>query len=289
MNDRFVFVGNRRFVLEQMLSDGVNLVAVIVVAGSHLERDIRCDGFSNLEHIYVVRRKSELITLLGAIQFDILVSNGCPYILPVTELPAARYVNIHPSLLPDLRGADPVIGAVLFERDAGATCHVMDSGIDTGPVIAQIRIPFTDDLDVTTLYQLSFIAEKKVFSESLQLGFEPQFKQAELPDILYYSRKPEDRLITFLEPNHVLLQKVMAFNNRKAGCEFVVSGVAYRVFSAKKMHNPFLLKFMDRYPDCVIGFSYEGSIVFRKDEEVLRFSGIESSSGNQLSVGASLL
>ena len=41
--------------------------------------------------------------------YDILVSNGCPYILPLNELKKAKYVNVHPSLLPNLKGIDPVI------------------------------------------------------------------------------------------------------------------------------------------------------------------------------------
>ena len=43
-----------------------------------------------------------------------------------------KYVNIHPSFLPDLRGIDPVLGSILFKRDAGATCHIMSEKIDAG-------------------------------------------------------------------------------------------------------------------------------------------------------------
>jgi methionyl-tRNA formyltransferase len=195
------------------------------------------------------------------------------------------YVNIHPSLLPDLRGIDPVIGAVLFGRDGGATCHVMDAGIDTGDIIAQVRIPWSDDLDVTTLYQLSFHAEQQAFSEALARGFQPLKPQLDVPGIMYYSRRPEDRILTFKEPNDVLLQKIKAFNNKAAGCEFTAHGRRYKVYSATRMKNSFLARIVSGFGEGVVAFCYESCIIFRKDGEVLRLQEIVPLDGQALQVG----
>jgi methionyl-tRNA formyltransferase len=288
MDGRFVFVGNRRFVLERMVAAGVNLSSVYVVAGTHLERDLQRGGVPGVTDYVLVHNKNELFSLLGQARFDVLVSNGCPYILPVADLPQASYVNIHPSCLPDLRGVDPVIGAILFKRDSGATCHVMDSGVDTGPIISRIRIPFNDDLDVTTLYQMSFVAEQQVFSQALALCFEPQYEQLNDPGAIYYCRKPLDQVISFREDNDFILQKIKAFNNRSQGCYFSIGGVSYRVFSAQRMRNPFILKLLEGFPDCVVGMSYENGIVFRKDGEALRFLEILPTNGKAISVGTNL-
>lgn len=289
MSRRFVFVGNRRFVLEEMIRQGLDLAAVYIISGTHLERDFEHGLFPQLGVARIIHSKSELLALLRELRFDVLLSNGCPYILPISELPSARYVNIHPSCLPDLRGADPAIGAVLLGRDAGATCHVMDEGIDTGDIIAQVRIPFTEDLDVSTLYQLSFIAEKNVFLKSLAREFEPAYSQEERPELVYYSRKPEDRVITFTEPNNLILRKIKAYNNRSQGCEFVVGGRVYRVYSATRLFNSFLMDYLAGFADCTVALSYENSIAFRKDGEVLRFENIHSQSGIPLAVNDSLL
>ena len=59
-------------------------------------------------------------------------------ILPqaVLDLPAIAPVNLHFSLLPELRGASPVQTALLEGRvETGVTTIVMDAGMDTGPVI----------------------------------------------------------------------------------------------------------------------------------------------------------
>jgi methionyl-tRNA formyltransferase len=288
MKQRFIFVGNRRFVLEQMLEAGINIEKVIVIGGTHLEKDFQNGLLSLAKNVFVIHNKSELINIIDETQFDILISNGCPYIFPTSILPTVKFVNIHPSFLPDLKGADPAIGAILHQRDAGATCHLMDSGIDTGPVIAQVRIPYSVDLDVTTLYQLSFHAEKKVFSMALQTNFETSHVQMKAPDSIYYNRKPEDRLITFCEENDFIFQKIRAFNNKSQGCEFAVHGVNHKVFSASRMINQYLFDVVSNYPDCVVALSYENCVIFRKDSELLRFESIVSPEDHPITVGDKL-
>ena len=285
---RFLFVGNRRFVLEQMLRAGLEIAGVFIIKGTHLERDLQNGLLPKLNNIQYIGSKVELLELVRNTDFDVLISNGCPHILPVEDLPRARYINIHPSYLPDLRGADPTIGSVLLKRDSGATCHVMDTEIDTGPIISRLRIPFTNDLDVTTLYQLSFFAEQKVFSQALALGFEPQYKQPNDAEAIYYSRKPADQVISFSESNDLILQKIKAFNNRSQGCSFSIRGISYRVFSAQRMHNPFILELMEGFPDYVVGMSYENGILFRKDGEVLRFLDILPANGEAISIGTNV-
>ncbi len=54
-------------------------------------------------------------------------------------------LNIHPSLLPALRGPEPVFHAYrLGLAETGVTVHVMDGGWDTGPVLARDRVSIPD-------------------------------------------------------------------------------------------------------------------------------------------------
>jgi phosphoribosylglycinamide formyltransferase 1 len=51
-------------------------------------------------------------------------------------------VNVHPSLLPEFPGAHAVeeqLAAGVVE--SGATVHLVDEGVDSGPVLAQARVP----------------------------------------------------------------------------------------------------------------------------------------------------
>src|SRR5439155_25331631 len=63
-------------------------------------------------------------------------------------LPARGMVNVHPSLLPELRGAAPVEWAVIRGLEkTGVTIMQMDTGMDSGPILHQI--PHHLDPDVT--------------------------------------------------------------------------------------------------------------------------------------------
>ncbi len=54
-------------------------------------------------------------------------------------------LNIHPSLLPALRGPEPVFHAYrLGLAETGVTVHLMDAGWDSGPVLAQARVAIPD-------------------------------------------------------------------------------------------------------------------------------------------------
>jgi methionyl-tRNA formyltransferase len=56
---------------------------------------------------------------------------------PVLATPALGCINIHPSLLPDFRGVDPVLQARLHRADLGVTVHYMTPVLDQGAILAQ--------------------------------------------------------------------------------------------------------------------------------------------------------
>jgi methionyl-tRNA formyltransferase len=61
-------------------------------------------------------------------------------------------LNLHPSLLPRHRGASPIPGTILAgDGETGVTLMLMDEGLDTGPIVAQVRSPVDDDETAVTL------------------------------------------------------------------------------------------------------------------------------------------
>ena len=61
---------------------------------------------------------------------------------PLLAAPPLGCVNLHPSLLPRWRGAAPIAHAILAgDRETGMTVMRMDAGLDTGPILAQRRLP----------------------------------------------------------------------------------------------------------------------------------------------------
>jgi methionyl-tRNA formyltransferase len=85
---------------------------------------------------------------------DVLAVVAYGEILPphVLEIPRVAPVNVHFSLLPALRGADPVRRAILEGLDVtGVTTIRMDQGMDTGPIFLQLEERIADGEDAGSL------------------------------------------------------------------------------------------------------------------------------------------
>jgi methionyl-tRNA formyltransferase len=96
----------------------------------------------------------EIRASFEAIAPDVVMVACFPWRLPgwLLALPARACLNVHPSLLPDGRGPEPVFWAFRWGlTETGVTLHVMDGGLDTGPIIAQRRVVIPEDATVTTL------------------------------------------------------------------------------------------------------------------------------------------
>ena len=90
---------------------------------------------------------------------DFAVSYGYRYIVrkPVIEFLNGRIINLHISLLPWNRGADPNLWSFLEDTPKGVTIHYMDEGLDTGDIIAQKEVFFEPEGETlaTTYKKLS--------------------------------------------------------------------------------------------------------------------------------------
>ncbi len=65
-----------------------------------------------------------------------------------------RIINTHPALLPSFPGAHGVRDALAHGvRITGGTIHLVDSGVDTGPIITQFAVPIADDDTEETVHE----------------------------------------------------------------------------------------------------------------------------------------
>jgi methionyl-tRNA formyltransferase len=68
---------------------------------------------------------------------------------------SSNIVNLHPSLLPIGRGADPIAWAIMEREKQGATIHVVEETLDTGPIILQSEIPSDFGMSSGQIYELA--------------------------------------------------------------------------------------------------------------------------------------
>lgn len=79
-----------------------------------------------------------------------------------------RTINTHPALLPAFPGARAVPDALAHGvKLTGSTVHLVDAGLDTGPILAQQAVPVRDDDDETTLHERIKVVERALLVDVL--------------------------------------------------------------------------------------------------------------------------
>ncbi|MGO8693727.1 MAG: phosphoribosylglycinamide formyltransferase [Rectinemataceae bacterium] len=94
--------------------------------------------------------ESEIETALSRLRVDLIALAGYMRLLSpaFVNLHRERILNIHPSLLPEWPGSDAIARSFRAgERRFGATVHIVDEGMDSGPIVAQES--FSADRDDT--------------------------------------------------------------------------------------------------------------------------------------------
>jgi phosphoribosylglycinamide formyltransferase 1 len=101
---------------------------------------------------------------------DLVVSAGFMKILGPRFLARfPRIVNTHPALLPAFPGAHAVRDALEYGvKVTGATAHLVDAGVDTGRVLAQVTVPVLDDDDEASLHERIKVAERAMLVDTVR-------------------------------------------------------------------------------------------------------------------------
>lgn len=80
-----------------------------------------------------------------------------------------RVVNIHPSLLPSFPGLEAWKQALDYGvKFTGCTVHLVDQGIDTGPIVAQQTVPVLNDDTPESLHARIHAAEHELYPKAVQ-------------------------------------------------------------------------------------------------------------------------
>ena len=111
----------------------------------------------------------DLEKALAAHDPDLVVLAGFMRVLGADIVRRFRMVNTHPALLPVFPGAHAMRDALAAGVDTtGVTVHWVDEGVDTGPVIAQVRVPIQPGDDADTLRARVQAAEKPLFVQTIR-------------------------------------------------------------------------------------------------------------------------
>jgi len=107
---------------------------------------------------------------LAAVEPDLVVSAGFMKIVGPAVLAAfgGRLINTHPALLPAFPGAHAVRDALAAGASVtGATVHVVDAGVDTGPVLAQREVAVLPGDDEARLHERIKDVERELLVQTV--------------------------------------------------------------------------------------------------------------------------
>ncbi len=198
----------REGIILRLLELGYRISAALVPQkGSlKLQRSIERIREANIDVLECY--KSDLSKTLGQFAGHNLLSIGFPFLLSQEMLGTFPLcLNVHPTLLPRYRG--PSSGAhilINYERESGSTVHLIEGGMDTGPIVLQYRVPLTRFDTIRSLQRKVYSIEPKLVGDALKVldtpGFQPIPQDETQATVYRGKRKPEDSEI---DPNKSVL------------------------------------------------------------------------------------
>jgi methionyl-tRNA formyltransferase len=268
---RIVFMGTpdlAAVVLSRLVAGGVGEVVGVVVqpdrpVGRHLELTPPPVKVEALKHGLPVlqplkAREPEFLEKLRGWAPDVIVVAAYGQILPQALLDIPRYgcLNVHTSLLPRWRGAAPIQWAIAEgDTESGVCLMRMEAGLDTGPVVATLRTPISDQDTGRTLHDRLAVLGGQVVVDNLAAYLAGGLKPVPQPaEGVTYARKitREDGRLDWAMPARVLWRRLRAFDPWPGAFCFLPAGVAGGARKLLKVHSVAVVDEVSGMPGTVV-------------------------------------
>ena len=171
---------------------------------------------NKISYIQPAKLDSALIDKLKALDFSLVASYGKIIPFEILELPRYKTLNIHPSILPELRGPSPIQETILRDLKPGVTIIKLDAKVDHGPIIAQRKLE-TKNWPIKTSLLSPLLAQlgAKLFTEILPDFLSGKIKEEPQDDsVATFTKKIEknDALIDLTADPKANYKKILAYD-----------------------------------------------------------------------------
>ena len=186
-----------------------------------------------------LRKDEELIARMRGIAPDMIVVAAFGQILPlsVLEIPRLGCINVHGSLLPDLRGAAPMQAAILNGLDeSGDTIMRMEEGLDTGDMISKVSCDIRGR-DITEVSEILACAGARLLTETIphiEDGTAVYEKQDDSLSSYAKMISKTDGMTDFNEPAEAIERKIRAYLEWPA-CYSYLDGLQVKFYKAEAL------------------------------------------------------
>lgn len=114
----------------------------------------------------------QLLATLHTHRIDLVCLAGFMRVIAANVVQAfrGRMLNIHPSLLPAFPGLHAIRQALAAEvTETGVTVHLVDEGVDTGPIVLQEVVSIIPDDTEASLTARIHIVEHRLYPQAVQM------------------------------------------------------------------------------------------------------------------------
>ncbi len=296
MNKRIVFLGTPYVAVEflkELVNNNLNISGVVTQPDKPYGRSkvitpppVKNFALERNIDVYQPSTSQELKNVVKKINPDlgIVVAYGRILKKDVIEIPHYGFYNIHFSLLPKYRGADPVRAVILNrEKETGVTIFKIDEGLDSGPILLQQKIEISGDDTSTILFQKLIEKGKKMMLEAINIILSDNFKLKNQEGEPSYAGKlkTEDTFIDFHHDIEIIYAKIRAFSfdpyarfyYNLNGKKILIQIISAKIIRDDKSFNSFL-------PSSICGFEKNKGILVKCDKGILLIEKIKPEGKN---------
>ncbi|AZB44839.1 methionyl-tRNA formyltransferase [Bacillus sp. FJAT-42376] len=292
---RIVFMGTPDFsvpVLRRLVDEGYNVVGVVTQPDRPKGRKkeltpppVKTEALKHGIEVLQpekIRNPKELDKVL-ALKPDLVVTAAFGQILPneLLEAPKHGCINVHASLLPELRGGAPIHYSIIQGKEkTGITIMYMAEKLDAGDILTQAEVTITEEDNVGTLHDKLSKAGTDLLSETLPLLLEGNLKPVRQDDskaTFASNIKREQELIDWSKTGEEIYNHIRGLNPWPVAFTFL-QGQTLKVWRGEKVKstNP-------SDPGTVIGVDSDGFVVATGNGTAIKVVELQPSGKKKMS------
>lgn len=284
---KIVFMGTPDFsvpILRQIIDDGYEVIGVVtqpdrpvgrkkVLTPPPVKVEAVKQGIPVLQPEKI--RQPEELEKIIALKPDLIITAAFGQILPkqLLDAPAHGCINVHASLLPELRGGAPIHYAIIQGKaKTGITIMYMVEKLDAGDMLASVEVPITNEDNVGTLHNKLSAAGAKLLSETLPpllAGKLEPIPQNDAEATFAPNIKREQEKINWKKPGEEIYNHIRGLNPWPVAFT-TLDGQTVKIWQGEKVKGT-----ADDEPGTIIRIDPDGPIVSTGNETAIKITELQ--------------
>lgn len=216
---------------------------------------------------------SDLAQFWDETQVDLMLAVSWRYMIPgeIYRQPRLGTFIFHDSLLPSYRGFSPTVWAIINGEDhTGVTLFAIADDVDSGDIVAQKRVPISDEDDIASVIEKVTGAYLDVLEDNLPAllaGSSIRTPQRHENATFTCKRLPEDNMIRWHDPTQTIYNLIRATTAPYPGAFTTLNGKRLTIWESAKVAPP--KDYVGRIPGRVVSIQEgKGTVVLTGDGEL---------------------